>query len=373
MDENIIVFFVWINIHKEEINCFNDENKLQITKKCYTLQIKRCKGVLEMADVLKNVFLSLSENQWLNKGAQKFGLKLGAQSVVAGTNIDETIETIKRLNALGIETTVDNLGEFVHDRAEATKAKEQILAVLDAIHEHGVQSHISIKPSQVGLDIDFQFCLNNILEIAEKAHAYNIFINLDQENYARLQQTFHILEAVHEKYPHTVGTVIQAYFYDAMDNLKTYENFRLRIVKGAYKEPPSIAYTDKKEIDDNYIKLLEYSLLHAKYTSVATHDHRVIDHVKHFVKMHNISHDCFEFQMLYGFRTDMQEALAKEGYHFTTYVPFGEDWYGYFMRRLAERPQNLSLVTKQVFTKKTNTILAVAAGALVVSRLLKRS
>lgn len=326
-----------------------------------------------MAEVLKNFFLTLSENQLLNKGAQKFGLKLGAQSVVAGTNMAETIETIKRLNALGIETTVDNLGEFVHDRAEAIAAKEQILAVLEAIHTHGVQSHISIKPSQVGLDIDKQFCLDNILEIAEKAHEYGIFINLDQENYARLHPTFEILEAVHATYPDTVGTVIQAYFYEAMDNLKKYENFRLRIVKGAYKEPASVAYTEKSAIDENYIKLLEYSLLHAKYTSVATHDHRVIDHVKQFVKQHGIANNRFEFQMLYGFRTDMQQALAKEGYHFTTYVPFGEDWYGYFMRRLAERPQNMALVTKQLFTKKTNTLLAVAAGAFVVGRLTKRS
>lgn len=325
-----------------------------------------------MAELLKNFFLTLSNNRTLNAGAQKFGLKLGAQSVVAGTNIDEAIETIRHLNEQGIEATIDNLGEFVHDRAEAIAAKEQILAVVEAIHASGVQSHISIKPSQVGLDIDYDFCLENVLEIAEKAYEYGIFINLDQENYSRLHPTFSILEAVHAKYPGIVGTVIQAYFHEAMDNLEKYSDYRLRIVKGAYKEPADVAYTDKADIDANYVKLLEYSLLHAKYTSVATHDHTIIAHIKKFVKEHDISNDKFEFQMLYGFRSDMQKELAKEGYHFTTYVPFGEDWYGYFMRRLAERPQNLALVTKQVFNKKTNTLLGLAAGAFLIGRLSKR-
>lgn len=343
----------------------------KLQKNAIRFNSNHIKGVVHMADQLKNFFLTLSENPLLNEGAKKFGLKLGAQSVVAGTNISETITTIKRLNALGIETTVDNLGEFVSDRQEATAAKQQILAVLDAIQANQVQSHISIKPSQLGLDIDPQFCLDNVLEIAKKAHAYGIFINLDQENHARLQPTFEILEAVHAEYPDTVGTVIQAYFYEAMTYLKKYSSFRLRIVKGAYKEPSTVAYTEKSAIDEHYIQLLEYSLLHSKYTSVATHDHRVIEHVKKFVAAHNIPKDRFEFQMLYGFRTDLQEALAKD-YHFTTYVPFGEDWYGYFMRRLAERPQNLALVTKQVFTKKTNTILAVTAGIIVARQCYKK-
>lgn len=325
-----------------------------------------------MAELLKNFFLNLSNNRTMNAGAQKFGLKLGAQSIVAGTNIDEAINTIKQLNDVGIEATIDNLGEFVHDRAEAIAAKEQILCVVEAIHTSGVKSHISIKPSQLGLDIDYDFCLANVLDIAAKAYEYGIFINLDQENYSRLHATFTILEAVHAQYPDIAGTVIQAYFHEAMDNLKQHTGYRLRLVKGAYKEPGDVAYTDKAAIDANYVKLLEYSLLHAKYTSVATHDHRIIAHVKKFVTEHQIPHDRFEFQMLYGFRSDMQKELAKEGYHFTTYVPFGEDWYGYFMRRLAERPQNLALVTKQLFNKKTNTLLGIAAGAFLVGRLLKR-
>ena len=132
------------------------------------------------------------------------------------------------------------------------------------------------------------------------------------------------------------------------------------------------AYQDKKEIDENYIQLIEWHLLNGKFTSIATHDHHVINHVKQFVKDNDIPNDKFEFQMLYGFRKDMQLQLASEGYNFCTYVPFGNDWYGYFMRRLAERPQNLNLVVKQVFNKKTNTILGLAVGAFALGRVTKK-
>ncbi len=179
------------------------------------------------------------------------------------------------------------------------------------------------------------------------------------------------MEKISETYDN-VGSVIQSYFFKAKENVEKYKNFRLRIVKGDYKEPADVAYQDKQDIDLNFIEIIEYHLLHGKFTSIATHDHNIINHVKKFVKTHNISKDKFEFQMLYGFRKDMQFELAKEGYNFCTYVPFGTDWYGYFMRRLAERPQNVNLITRQVFNKKTNTVLGVAAGAFILGRLSKR-
>ena len=320
--------------------------------------------------LLRDFFIKLSENQTLNSAAQKYGLKMGAQSVVAGTNIEETIESIKELNAHGISCTVDNLGEFVYEREEATAAKNQILKLIDAIEEHGVDAHISLKPSQLGLDIDYDFCYENLLEIVDSAAEKEIFINFDMENYDRLQPSFDLLETLSEKYDN-IGTVIQAYFFRAEDDIEKFKDYRLRIVKGAYKEPASVAYQAKEDIDKNFIKLIEYHLLNGKFTSIATHDHNVINHVKQFVKEHNIPNEKFEFQMLYGFRREMQLELAKEGYNFCTYVPFGKDWYGYFMRRLAERPQNMALVTKQVFNKKTNTILGVAAGAFILGRMTK--
>ncbi len=314
--------------------------------------------------------MGLSQNQFLNSAAKKYGLKLGAQSVVAGTTIEETIKSIKELNAHGISATVDNLGEFVFEKEEATKAKEQILKVIEAIHENKVDAHISLKPTQLGLDIDYSFCLSNLREIVHLANNYGIFVNFDMEDYGHLKPSFDLLDELSMEYGN-VGTVIQAYFYEAQENLEKYKNYRLRLVKGAYKEPEEYAYQDKKDIDKNFIKLIEWHLVNGKFTSIATHDHRIINHVKEFVKKNNIPNDKFEFQMLYGFRKDMQLELAKEGYNFCTYVPFGNDWYGYFMRRLAERPQNLNLVAKQVFNKKTNTIIGVAAGAFLLGRISK--
>ncbi|MFB7303465.1 proline dehydrogenase family protein [Heyndrickxia sporothermodurans] len=322
--------------------------------------------------MLKDLFMGLSQNQLLNSAAKKYGLKLGAQNVVAGTNIEETIKSIKELNSHGISCTVDNLGEFVYEKEEATEAKEQILKVIEAIHENNVDAHISLKPTQLGLDIDYTFCLNNLEEIVEKASKYNIHVNIDMEDNSHLQPSFDLLDELSRNYDN-VGTVIQAYFYRAEEDIQKYKNFRLRIVKGAYKEPKEFAYQEKKEIDENFIKLIEWHLLNGKFTSIATHDHNIINHVKKFVKANNIPNDKFEFQMLYGFRREMQLQLASEGYNFCTYVPFGSDWYGYFMRRLAERPQNLNLVVKQVFNKKTNTVIGVAAGAFLLGRLTKKN
>ncbi|WP_409368274.1 proline dehydrogenase family protein [Lysinibacillus sp. 38-6] len=320
---------------------------------------------------LRDVFISLSENKILNSAAQKYGLRMGAQSVVAGTNLQEVVKTIKELNQSNISCTVDNLGEFVFEKSAAIAAKNNIIAVIEAIHDEQLDAHISLKPSQLGLDIDYDFCYENLKEIVELAHQYDIFVNFDMENYARLQSSFDLMNELHKEFDN-IGTVIQAYFFESEENIEKYKNFRLRIVKGAYKESESVAYQSKSDIDRNYLKLIEYHLLHGKFTSIATHDHNVINHVKQFVQQHNIPNDKFEFQMLYGFRKEMQLALAKEGYNFCTYLPFGNDWYGYFMRRLAERPQNLTLVTKQVFNKKTNLAIGLGTTAFLLGRLSKR-
>ncbi|WP_053365223.1 proline dehydrogenase family protein [Bacillus sp. FJAT-27245] len=320
--------------------------------------------------MLRDFFIGLSKNQFLNTAAKNYGLKLGAQNVVAGTTIEETIESIKELNRHGISATVDNLGEFVFQEEEAIEAKEQILKVIQAIHDHKVDAHISIKPTQVGLDIGFEFCVQNVREIVAKANEYGIFVNIDMEDSGHLAATLELVDILSADYEN-IGTVIQSYLHDAQEQVEKYKNMRIRLVKGAYKEPAEIAYQDKKDIDANYVRIIEWHLLNGKFTSIATHDHNIINYVKQFVKENNIPNDKFEFQMLYGFRRDLQLQLAKEGYNFCTYVPFGKDWYGYFMRRLAERPQNLNLVFKQVFNKKTNTILGVAVGAFLAGRLSK--
>lgn len=319
----------------------------------------------------RDFFIMLSQNKILNSGAKRWGLKLGAHSVVAGTSIEEMVESVKQINAKGISATIDNLGEFVFEKQEAIDAKTQIVAVVEAIHEHQLDAHISLKATQLGLDIDYDFCLNNLKEIVAKAYEYNIFINFDMEDYAHLQPSFDLIDELSKDYDN-IGTVIQAYFFEADKSLEKYKDYRLRIVKGAYKEPENLAYQDKKEIDQNYIQLIEYHLLNGKFTSIATHDHHVINHVKKFAEEHNIPKDKYEFQMLYGFRTELQTELANEGYNFCTYVPFGIDWYGYFMRRLAERPQNLNLVAKQMFNKKTNVLIGIGAGIFLLGRASKK-
>jgi proline dehydrogenase len=319
----------------------------------------------------RDFFIHLSQNKVLNSGAKRWGLKMGAQSVVAGTNVKEMVESVKALNAQGVSATIDNLGEFVFKKQEALEAKEQILQVIKAIYENNLDAHISLKHTQLGLDIEYTFCMDNLRDIVALAHKYNIFINFDMEDYGHLKPSFEIIDELSKDYDN-IGTVIQAYFYEAEENIKKYREYRLRIVKGAYKEPENLAFQDKKEIDRNFIRLIEYHLLNGKFTSIATHDHHIINHVKAFAKKNQIPNDKYEFQMLYGFRKDLQLKLAKEGYNFCTYVPFGKDWYGYFMRRLAERPQNLNLVVKQVFNKKTNAILGIGTGAFIAGRATKK-
>ncbi|ULG71373.1 proline dehydrogenase family protein [Macrococcus brunensis] len=313
----------------------------------------------------RDFFIMLSENQTLNAAAKKYGLTLGANKVVAGVDIPSTIEAIKELNRKGITATVDNLGEFVFSKEEATKAKEEIIAMIKAIDHAGVKAHMSIKLTQIGLDVDKEFCYENVREILMAAYQHgNMHINMDTEDYNHTVQTFEILDRLKGEFKN-VGTVIQAYLFRATDEIEKYKDVRLRLVKGAYKESPEVAYQTKEDIDENYIKLIEQRLLNAKaMTSIATHDHNIIDHVKKFINQHNLNKDLIEFQMLYGFRTELQEEIAKQGYQFCVYVPFGQDWYGYFVRRLAERPQNLQLVTKSIFTPQVNKNIAIGAGAV---------
>lgn len=298
----------------------------------------------------RDFFISLSKNQLLNNSAKKWGLKLGAGKVVAGTDINSMMRSVKELNSNGISATIDNLGEFVYSREEALAAKTNILNTLEAIQMHAVNAHMSIKLTQVGLDVDYHFCLENMKEIAALAANYDIFLNIDMEDYGHLQQTLDLLQELSKDYDN-VGTVIQSYLYRSEKDLENLKNIRLRLVKGAYKESNEVSLQGKQEIDENYMKLIKTRLLGKAFTSIATHDHNIIAEVKKFVQQNSVPLHRFEFQMLYGFRSEMQKELAKEGYNFTTYVPFGQDWYGYYMRRLAERPQNINLVLKSMVSK----------------------
>lgn len=331
--------------------------------------------------LFKNFFIALSNSTYLNETAKKVGPKMGANKVVAGNTIEQLIDTIERLNDKNIAVTVDNLGEFVGTVEEATQAKNEILEVMQAIKDYNVDAHMSVKLSSLGGEFDTELAYNNLREILLKANEFdNMHINIDTEKYDSLQQIVEVLDRLKGEF-RNVGTVIQAYLYDAVDLIDKYPNLRLRLVKGAYKEDEQIAYQTKEEIDANYIKIIEKRLLTAKnYTSIATHDDQIINHVKQFVKSHNIDRDQFEFQMLYGFRSELAEDISRQGYHFTIYVPYGNDWFGYFMRRLAERPQNLALAYQEFVSTKTLkkigvfTSLGLGAAFIIIglTRLLKR-
>lgn len=329
-----------------------------------------------MANVTRDFFIALSNSKLLNDQAKKWGFRLGAEKFVAGTSLPAAAEKIRQLNERGISVTLDNLGEFVYERDEATDAKNKILHMLDYIHEENLNSHISVKLTQLGLDIDEQFCLENMKEIAHKAKQYNIFVNMDMEKYIHYEPTLNILNELRKEYDN-VGTVLQSYLYRTQDDLDDLQDVRLRIVKGAYKESPDVAYQTKEEIDRNFLEVVKKRLLGNAFTSIATHDHRIIAEVKKFVAENDISRDKFEFQMLYGFRTEMQYALAEEGYRFCTYIPFGDDWFGYFMRRLAERPQNVNLIIKDSLynenqTLKKGPVIAGIASIATIAFLLGR-
>ncbi|RXJ01965.1 proline dehydrogenase [Anaerobacillus alkaliphilus] len=295
--------------------------------------------------VLRNFFLFLSKNKTLNKGAKKWGLKLGAKQVIPGVTIESAMDAVKQLNSQGLACTVDHLGEFVFNREEAIEAADYCVRTLEAIAETGVNCNLSLKLTQLGLDIDRNLCRDNMRSILATAQKHNIFVRIDMEDYSHLDATLDLLAELRREYSN-VGTVIQAYLYRAARDIEDLKGVSLRLVKGAYKESPEVALQDKAEIDENYLKIIKQHLLNGSYTAIASHDHNIIAKVKQFAKENDIPKTQFEFQMLYGFRTDMQQDIANEGYTMRIYVPFGNDWYGYFMRRLAERPQNVAFALR---------------------------
>lgn len=264
--------------------------------------------------------------------------------------MESVIEKVKELNSKGLKCTLDHLGEFISSKEEARAAVDYCLRTLDSMANSEVDGNLSVKMTQLGLDIDYQFCLENMRKIVSRAQKYGNFVRIDMEDSARTQITLDILKELRKEYGN-VGTVIQAYLYRSEKNINDLSGISLRLVKGAYKEPSDVAFQEKHQVDDNYLKNIKAHLLSGSYTAIASHDHTIIGKVKEFVKRENIPNSQFEFQLLYGFRTELQLSLVKEGYNVRIYVLFGNDWFGYFMRRLAERPQNIAFAIKGFFYK----------------------
>lgn len=302
--------------------------------------------------LLKNFFLFLSKNRGLNSMAKRYGLALGARRVVAGETIEEAIAKVKELNGQGLVCTLDHLGEFVFSEEEAYESADYCIRTLDAVAESGVHSNLSLKMTQLGLDISKELCMKNMRRILETAKKHGNFVRIDMEDYAHCQVSIDIYNELKKEFDN-VGLVIQAYLYRSEQDIQDLNeiNANLRLVKGAYKEPPEVAFPEKKDVDENYKKLIKIHLKNGNYTAVASHDDHIIQFTKDLAEKENIPRDLFEFQMLYGIRTQSQLELVKEGYQMRVYVPYGTDWYGYFMRRLAERPANVAFVLKGMLKK----------------------
>lgn len=302
-----------------------------------------------MEEALRSFFLQLAKNKPMNNWAKRYGLRFGANRFVAGETIESAIATVKDLNGQGMGVTLDHLGEFVADEAEARASADFCVKTLEAIAQASVNSSLSLKMTQIGLDISRELCFENMKMILDYASSKDLWVNIDMEDFERCQVTLDIFRELSQTYP-KLQTVIQSYLYRSLDDVKELaaSGASIRLVKGAYKEPDSVAFPDKADVDANYIRMMEIHLQSPGLTSIATHDERIIDHAKAFIQAHQIPEDRYEFQMLYGIRNNLQEALVKEGYPVRIYVPYGDDWYGYFMRRLAERPANVSFVLRGV-------------------------
>lgn len=301
---------------------------------------------------MRNFFLFLSKNKPMTKLAKKYGLRFGAGRFVAGSSILQAVEVIRGLNSQNLVVTIDYLGEFVDNEREANEMALECVEAVRAIGRENLKSQLSLKMTSMGLDISQEVVMKNMRLILDEATRQNVFVTIDMEDYSRCGKTIDIFKRLKSEYDN-IGTVIQAYLYRTekdMDDLNAYSP-NLRLVKGAYKESPEVAFPEKKDVDDNFKKIIKTHLLNGNYTAIATHDDEMIEYTKRLVEEYNIPRDQFEFQMLFGIRVERQHELVKEGYKMRVYVPYGTDWYGYFMRRLAERPANVAFVLKGVMKK----------------------
>ncbi len=274
-----------------------------------------------------------------------------ASRFVAGETIATAIDAVRALNAKGITATLDLLGESVFTEAESRVQQKEYLDLLDAIHREKLDANVSLKLTAMGLDISEDLCVVIMKEILDRARQYQTFVRLDMESSAYTDKTLKLFEErLYPNWREHVGIVLQSYLRRTSADVERAIEIqcRVRLCKGAYQEPATVAFPDKSDVDKTYVQCMERLLGAGHYPGLATHDEAIMDAAKRFVAAKGIARDRFEFQMLYGVRRDLQERLVKEGYRVRVYVPFGTQWYPYLMRRLAERPANLAFITVNV-------------------------
>lgn len=303
--------------------------------------------------MLKSTLLYMAQNESVrkfiteNRSTQKISRRF-----VAGEQLDEAIEATRVLNEQGLHVSLDLLGENVSDEQEALTATQNYIQVLDRIKASGSDANISIKLTALGLDISREICDKNITQVLERAQQFPIFVRIDMEGSAYLERTLDTTLRLRERFEH-VGTVIQSCMYRSKQDVETMisQGVRVRLVKGAYKEPRSIAFQLKSDVDHNYVRLMTMLLLKGNYPALATHDEAIINAACKYARDNGVAQDSFEFQMLYGIRKDLQENLTRRGYNVRVYVPYGTHWYPYLVRRLAERPANLAFVVSNALRR----------------------
>jgi proline dehydrogenase len=298
--------------------------------------------------VLRNTFLSLSNSKELQDVALNNGMaRRFALRFVAGETLDQATKAIMALNSKGIMATFDHLGENVNTADEATASADAYIQVLNKIEKTKIKSNVSLKLTQMGLDVDEELCFRNVSRICERAKELGNFVRLDMESSAYTDRTLDMFRKLwHESGYRNVGVVLQAYLYRTEEDIREMNSLgaRVRLCKGAYNEASDVAFPKKADVDANYAKLAALLLKEGTYPGIATHDTRLIAYTRRYAAKRGIDNSRFEFQMLYGIRRELQLELAQQGYNMRVYVPYGHEWYPYFMRRLAERPANMMFV-----------------------------
>ena len=302
--------------------------------------------------MLRNALLYLSNQQGIFNFVRHNGVaKSFASRFVAGESVASAIEAVRGLNAKGISASLDLLGESTTNEKEAYASQKQYLELLDLIQREKLNANVSLKLTAMGMDISDGLCVRVTREILERAKSYGNFVRLDMESSAYTQKTLDLFEKhFYPDFKANVGIVLQSYLFRTEADVKRANELgaRVRICKGAYKEPAEVAYPEKADVDRNYVTAMHHLMEHGNYPGLATHDEVIIAEARRFAKEKSIASDRFEFQMLYGVRRDLQENLVRDGYRMRCYVPFGTQWYPYLMRRLAERPANMAFMTGNV-------------------------
>jgi proline dehydrogenase len=303
--------------------------------------------------MLRTTLLKLSESpgfaHWVTSNG---ATRRMARRFVAGETLDEAVAAARKCNNLGMLVSLDYLGENVSTTTDAQRARDAYLEIFDRIAQEKLYANVSCKLTQLGLDLSAEFCEGLVLSVVERAASYHNFLRVDMEGSIYTQRTVELVKRIRARNA-AVGAVIQAYLYRSEDDIRDLLTYscRIRLCKGAYKESAEVAFARKSDVDANFVRLMQKLLSSGLYHAIATHDPRMIAETIRWAAANKVTKDSFEFQMLYGVRTDLQRRLVRDGYRIRIYIPYGRDWFPYFMRRLAERPANVGFLLRNYFRK----------------------